>query len=186
MVSKIKKVIEPIKKVLTRRKYSLIFLLTVFIFFSISILSKNFKTIIILSEKLSLNEFSSFLFSLYKGGIISNPPHSTTILLTISILLGLVVSLMFFKIDANKSFKGNLTKSGTIGAFLGVAAPVCAPCGIGLLSLVGIGGALLFLPFKGLEIGLLSIVLLSYSVISLGSDINSCNKCTVEVNKKRK
>ena len=90
---------------------------------------------------------------------------------------------MFFKIDSNKSLRGSLTKSGTVGAFLGVAAPVCASCGIGMLSLIGLGGALIFLPFQGLEIGLLSIALLSYSVITLGSNVNSYNKCKVEIKK---
>ncbi len=186
MISKTKRAWKPLKNVLTTKKYFIIFLFIAFTFFSISILSKNFKTIINLSKKLSLTESFSFIISLYKGGIVSNSPHSTIILVTISILLGALVSLMFFKIDSNKSIKGSLTKSGTVGAFLGVATPVCAPCGIGLLSLVGLGSVLAFLPYKGTELGVLSIGLLYYSLVSVGNDIDDCKSCKIEINKNKK
>ena len=175
-----------VKKVLSKKKYLIISLAIAFIFFSISILSKNFKLIINFITKLNPLEFLNLLFGLYYEGIARNEVHSSIILITISVLLGITGSIMIFKIHSNGKIKGNISKTGTFGAIMGIAVPVCVPCGIGILSILGFGSVVAFLPFQGTELGILSIILLGYAIITLGSSINECPMCQVNLAKKDK
>ncbi|MBT3865784.1 hypothetical protein HOF78_01630 [Candidatus Woesearchaeota archaeon] len=171
-----------VKSILSRKKYFLITISIAFIFFSLSILSKNFKLMLTLLTKTSPPEYFSLILGLYKEGITGGLLHATAILILISILLGVTISLIIFKIKSNGVVKGNISKSGTVGAVIGVAAPVCVPCGIGLLSVLGLGSVVAFLPFQGIELGILSIILLSYAIITLGSSIKECSSCQANLN----
>ena len=56
--------------------------------------------------------------------------------------------------------------------------PGCAACGIGLLSLFGISAAsLTFLPFKGLEFSILSIIILSVLIFEITKNISNGIVC---------
>ena len=171
-----------VKSILSRKRYFLITIIIAFIFFSISILSKNFKLIISLIPKTSPKEYFNLILGLYKEGVTGNFLHATLVLILISILLGITISLITFKIKSNGVVKGNISKSGTVGAIIGVAAPVCVPCGIGLLSVLGLGSVLAFLPFQGIELGILSIILLTYAIIAIGSSIRECSSCQANLN----
>ena len=58
-----------------------------------------------------------------------------------------------------------LTVSGS--SIFGMAASGCASCGLPVLALLGIGGVFAHLPFQGLELSVLAIVLLSISLRAL-------------------
>ncbi len=182
-MSRINQAWNSVRKILSKRKYFLITILVAFIFFSISILSKNFKLMLTLLNKTNPSKYLSLILGLYQEGVTGNRLHSTIILITISILLGITIAVMAFKIHSNGKVKGNLSKTGTFGAVLGVAVPVCVPCGIGVLSLLGLGSVIAFLPYQGTELGILSIVLLIYAIISLGSSISECSLCQTNLNK---
>ena len=53
---------------------------------------------------------------------------------------------------------------GALGAFSGALASACPTCGAFLLSFFGAAGGLSFLPFKGLEVKFLSVLLLLFSL----------------------
>ena len=72
---------------------------------------------------------------------------------------------------------------GTLGVLLGALGAGCAACGsavlVGVLSLVGGSGLLLFLPFEGLEFTLLAVLPLGLSLYWLaeglrGGEIRGC------------
>ena len=174
-----------VKRILSKKKYLLISIAIAFIFFSISILTKNYKLIINLITKLNPLEFLNLMFGLYYEGIARNAFHSSIILIIISLLLGITGALMIFKIHSKGKIKGNISKTGTFGAIMGIAVPVCVPCGIGILSILGLGSVIAFLPFQGTELGILSIVLLAYAIISLGSSIEECPMCQVNLEKRQ-
>jgi hypothetical protein len=176
--------LKSIKKILSKKNYFLIATITALTFFSLNIFLKNFKLIESMISKLSLKEYINLIFSLFIGGIKENALHSTLIMILISILLGITISLMHFKLKSNNSIKKNISKSGTAGAILGATVPVCAPCGLGLLSLIGLGGVLTYLPYQGTELGFLSIGLLSYSILHMGKDLSDCKSCKIEIKKK--
>jgi len=73
--------------------------------------------------------------------------------------------------------------TGAAGVVLGTLGAGCAACGsavlLGLLSLFGISGSLLFLPLDGLEFAALALVVLTLSIYWLadgmrGGEVNGC------------
>jgi hypothetical protein len=82
----------------------------------------------------------------------------------LSILFGVYIALLFFKKDLGKiKAKGSKT-AGSLGAVAGVVASGCPTCGVPLFGFVGLPFGLFALPFKGLELKLLSIGLVGLSV----------------------
>jgi hypothetical protein len=102
--------------------------------------------------------------------------HSYISLIIISILIGILFSLIIFKVNLGKeSDSKKLGFFASIGIFLATIAPGCAVCGVGLLSILGIGsGFLLFLPFEGLELSILSILILIYATKKVTTEMYMC------------
>ena len=114
-------------------------------------------------------KFFFVLFFGFKETIIYS---SFVSLVTISVLLGILFSLITYKTVMIKKSSNGIGVLGTTGIFLGILAPGCAACGIGILSALGFGAAVLtFLPFNGLEISFLAIWILLFSVAKISKDI---------------
>jgi len=113
-------------------------------------------------------------------------PHSFISLVIISILLGILFSLILYKTKMIESSSGKtFSFLGTTGIFLGVLAPGCAACGVGLISVLGLGTAVItFLPFDGLELSILSVGILSFLVFKITRDINKGMICETNFGKK--
>lgn len=79
-------------------------------------------------------------------------------------LIGLVIAMFVYVLEKRKK-DSNLTFVQALASLLfSVAATGCTVCGAVLLPTLGIAGSLTALPFAGLEIKLLTIILLSYSL----------------------
>ena len=103
--------------------------------------------------------------------------HSYISLIIISILLGMLFSLIIYKINfLNIKAKKRFGILGILGIFLSIFAPGCAACGVGLASALGIGTAFLsFLPYDGLELSIITIIILSAVIIKTTEDLYICN-----------
>lgn len=152
--------------VLKRKKYAIIALTAAIIMASIS----YYLTIVNVA-------FHSFAILLQMDG-----PLFTTVSfglsLAISALFGIYISLFVFRRDLIKDSKN--TKpilSGIGGTITGVIAAACPTCGAPLLALFGAPLALMSLPFQGLEIKVLSILLLFLSVYLLAESIEKKLSC---------
>ncbi len=102
-----------------------------------------------------------------KGSFFAIGSVSLLVLILISTLAGVVASLSVYLIK--RKFSSGIV--GGSGVLFSVVAPTCPSCSIGLLSMLGIGGFLSVLPFKGLELGFLSVILLLISVVFLSKKI---------------
>ncbi len=160
-------------------------LLTAIIFFLLNILLPNLKALKTVIASTTMSQAITFIGALLQGGINSITTTSLYVLIIISLLIGIVLSLLIYKVKMVKMFSMQDGKTTTIGAILGLAAPGCASCGIGVLSAVGLTSTLAYLPFKGMEIGLISIALLMTSTASLASRIADGNACSIKAIKKR-
>ncbi len=121
--------------------------------------------------------FKSFSILLQMDG-----PWFTTISfalsLTISALFGIYLGLVVFRHDLMKDNKNaKAIASGLGGTIAGVVAAACPTCGAPLLALVGAPLGLMALPFQGLEIKVLSILLLLLSVYLLTQSIEKKLNC---------
>ncbi|MBI1970963.1 hypothetical protein HYS47_04400 [Candidatus Woesearchaeota archaeon] len=114
-------------------------------------------------------------------------PQEVLVLVVIAILTGMVAAFLtyyFRRIQRNSrvetaattsggsSIQGGSISAGSLGALLGIAAPACPACGIGLFSLLGYSGLLAVLPFRGKELGVIGIILLLFSIVSISNKIN--------------
>lgn len=111
---------------------------------------------------------------------------SATYTLLIAILFGIQIALLVYYIKKTKTNRASLRGvggAGIGGLIAGIFGIGCAACGTfiltAVLSLVGAGGLLAFLPFGGEELGFLGVALLLYSIWLLLKKLEAPNVCPV-------
>lgn len=83
----------------------------------------------------------------------------------ISLLFGVFISLLVYKIKASSKGKKSLNIIGGSGGLIaGIFGAGCPMCGSAVFALFGAPLALFFMPFKGLELRVLSIILMLASI----------------------
>lgn len=162
-MKKINESVMAIKIVLSERKYILTFLLTSIIsfilFYWLTVTNVAYNSISIYAMMSGFNfTFLTILFSVI-----------------ISLLLGIFVALVIYRFKLIRNSSKKLGFFGTLGFFFGVFAAGCPSCGSVVFALFGAPLALMLLPFKGLEIKVLSILLLVWSNYSISRKLVSCN-----------
>lgn len=104
------------------------------------------------------------LLSLIQGMWTSMSPSALALLILIAVLTGANLSLLFEKIRVLRKFdKLQVVVGGN--SLLGIVGSGCVACGLPVLSLLGQGGSLIYLPYRGAEISYLSLILLSISLL---------------------
>jgi len=159
----IHKVQEALKEVYSSNRYLVITISVALFLFLFNTLVNNYRIL--------FSDFSfSLFFSLLKGTLASMTTLSIIILIVMSILAGIVVAMTVYLLK--KQVTGNL-KAISSSISVSLIVPACPSCAIGLLSVLGFGGFLAVLPFKGLELGFLGIGILGASTIYLSKKITT-------------
>ncbi|MBI5230512.1 MAG: hypothetical protein HY981_04420 [Candidatus Magasanikbacteria bacterium] len=97
---------------------------------------------------------------------------SVVLTLLVSIFFGLYATVWLLRRDIIKQGKAATgTALGASGAFGGIVASGCPTCGAPLLALIGAPFALMSLPFKGLELKVISLIFLFASIYWLIENI---------------
>jgi hypothetical protein len=149
-------------EVFSNYKYIIISTIIAFIFIILNSIILNF--VLILNNP-------RLIYPLIVGGL-SNIHIASLITLTIiSLLSGILVSMVTYKITTVKILNKKTTGLSGIAILLGTLVPTCSLCGFGILALLGYGGLLLFLPFAGLELAWLSIILLIIAIFMISKQI---------------
>lgn len=116
------------------------------------------------------------LYSLLQGMWTAMSGQGLTILFLIALLTGANLTLLFNKMSLLKNDKSlRLVVGGN--SLLGIVGSGCAACGLPILSLLGLSGSVIYLPFRGAEISYLSLALLTISFYLLIK--NSNQACTL-------
>tara|TARA_Y100000310_G_C20346168_1_gene652117 strand:+ start:106 stop:648 length:543 start_codon:yes stop_codon:yes gene_type:complete len=174
---KINNLIRTWKQVFSKPKSILVFLISSILFYSLNVLILNFSNLKNNFSTLgSLGTLQLFL-NLAIGFKSSVSLMSFLTIIIISILFGILLSLMVYKSSLNmkldKSRNGFL--SG-IAIFFAALVPGCAACGIGLISIFGLGSAFItFLPYDGLEFSIAAIFLMAFAIIKTTNTLYSCS-----------
>lgn len=157
-----KSTVETIKSVFYQRKYLMIFIIAFLVVFSIlyyfmvaKIADNSLKIAIMMSGSVFVTITITFIF-------------------IISTLFGLYISLLSFKI-VNSLILGSQSSLGIIGGTLGAFGVGCPTCGAVLFSLIGAPLALTYLPFRGIELQIVGIVFLVFSVYIASKSIRGCD-----------
>ncbi len=128
--------------------------------------------------------FKINLFSALALGLTTTMTNQNLIFLIINALLtGFVLSLTIQKLTILKKM-GNVHLVAGGSSLLGIVSGGCVSCGLPLLSLFGLTGSLLYLPFKGAELPYIAFLLLSLSLVFLIR--NNRKEAYCEVPKRRK
>lgn len=173
--------------VFRKPRYLVITFLIAFIFYSLNVLILNFQNFISFYNLLGLLGFIKSLPTFFFGFKNLVLASSFIFLIILSILIGMLFSLIFYRTKMIKNFSGKNGFLTSSGIFLGVLAPGCAACGIGLLSLLGIGAATLsFFPLHGLELSILATGILIFSIFKITKDINKGIYCEIPLTKNQK
>lgn len=152
--------------VFTKKNYLVIALSIACIFYVINALIVEWQNL----HLIHLIGIETILFS----GLYSSVLPSTFIFIIImSLLTGMLVTLLIYRYTLYKSPEKKDVLSA-LGIFLGFFVTGCAACGVGLAALLGIGSSIAFLPFKGTEIAILAILLLTLSIIQISLRLVSC------------
>jgi hypothetical protein len=97
--------------------------------------------------------------------------------MTIAVLFGINFALLGFYISTVRSIRGSISAgSSSLGGLIsGLFGIGCAACGTFILSTVltsfGSAGLLTILPFRGEELSLIGIGLLTYSILIIGKKL---------------
>ena len=150
-------------------------------FYLFNVFLFSFKTLIAIYPLFGISKTLQFFAISALGFKSVIMAHSYIGLIITSILLGILGSLVIYKLrmglQTAKTASGLL---GWMGAVFALIAPGCAACGIGLVSLLGISGAFIsFLPYEGLELTLLSIFILIIATLSLSRNMYQCSRSTL-------
>jgi hypothetical protein len=95
--------------------------------------------------------------------------------------MSLSVILHLFKFSESKKISvGKEGVGGFFGFFFGLFTSGCAVCYPLIISFLGIPSALALLPFGGIELQVLSILLLSLSIYFVSRSILKYNLCKIK------
>lgn len=165
------------KEVFSKPKYIILFLVSALLFYMASVLITDFPE---LKRVLFSYGFSFKLIFLYFIGFPVIIGWFTAIsLFVIAFLFGSYISLAIYKTNQVKKFSEKKSFWGSLGIFFGFLAPGCAACGLGLASFFGLSGLIIALPFHGMEISVIALLLLGYANFNVAGKINK-NSCSIK------
>lgn len=106
---------------------------------------------------------------------------SLFLLVVVAILTGANLTMVVQRFQTIRaSGKMSFVVGGS--SLLGIVGSGCASCGLPILAFLGLSGAVFYLPFHGVELSVLAIVLLSISLYTLIRKHNAQVVCAVDVN----
>lgn len=152
------------KEVFQHPAYWVISLLVSAIIFSFNLLVINYSALIHFFN-------AAFIWGLIRGTFGGMMFFSQVTLILTSLLTGILFAMLVFKL---KYIKDNLTgaaSTGLVGATIGVLLPACSTCGLGLIALLGYASLIAVLPFKGLELGFVAVILLLFAIFYISTQI---------------
>lgn len=103
------------------------------------------------------------------------------VLLITALLTGINLTLVFQRLALLRT-AGNLHLVVGGSSLLGIVGSGCAACGLPVLALIGLSGSLAYLPFRGTELSIISVILLSTSLYLMVRSRNQSKVCLVSPN----
>ncbi|MEK6909388.1 MAG: hypothetical protein AABX23_05040 [Nanoarchaeota archaeon] len=175
--------IKGFKEVFSKLHYLVLMLSSALFFYLFSVVLTD------LSEfKWIFMNYDSFIFLkllvLYFVGFpVTIGLFSAIIMILTALLFGSYISLASYKTKQVKKLQDKTSIAGNIGIFLGILAPGCVACGLGIASLFGLAGFVVALPFQGTEISVIAFLLLSFANWSIAGKVSK-NTCSIRLNKR--
>tara|TARA_Y100000310_G_C20653794_1_gene800897 strand:+ start:910 stop:1410 length:501 start_codon:yes stop_codon:yes gene_type:complete len=154
------------KDVYASKRYIFFSVIVSFLIFSFNLLINNYRLV-----------FSDFSLvpSLLLGSLSSISLGPLIFIILMSLMAGIVLAFSLYLVSRQMSG----ASASASGIVVSLIAPACPSCAIGLLSVLGVGGFVSVLPFKGLELGVLGVIILGVSLVYLSKKVN-VKVCAIE------
>jgi hypothetical protein len=173
-------------QVFQKIQYSLLAGSIALVIFSFIVLFPNLRLLIqILSNQtFSFGAKMQFVFSLF-GSIQTNFTFiSATYTILIAVLFGMNIAMFAYYIRRQRAVVGKSNSALGVGGLVsGIFGIGCASCGTFILTwalgFFGATGLIAFLPLGGEEFGILGVILLLYSVVTIAKKISSPQVCVI-------
>lgn len=174
--------------VLTIPGYAVVAVVTAVVSLSAFVLSQNVRLVldVVVGGSLPVENRLAVLAGLYPLLGTSFSPADGIALLVVAALVGVDIALVAYHVRVH-GLSPREGGGGAVGVVLGMLGAGCAACGsavlLGLLSLVGAGGAVTLLPFDGAEFTALAVVALLLSIywVADGMRGGTINGCPIDV-----
>jgi len=177
-MKKIKLSLQNLSTVFSYKPYLLLTVLIAVLYYAFNAFIGNASIIFSSFSSYGFSEAALIYITLFLGYASTIKLSSFITLISISILFGVLFSLLIYRAHVMKSVRNNNTKMGflgSLGVFMGAIAPGCAACGLGIFPLLGISAAsLTFLPFGGLELSIIAIIILVFTVVHMSNQLSVC------------
>lgn len=159
-------------------RYSIVLILPisiVYVLFTLFLL--NYRLVIAtIAEPFPLENKVTVLTTLLGGLFTAFSPIDTSILIVSSLLVGINLLLMAKTLYVlEHSGKVKVSLGGA--TLLGIISTGCSSCGFSVLSILGLGASLSFLPFHGMELHILSLGLLLFSTFYMLKKLRESKYC---------
>ena len=161
MSGKISDSIATIEDVLSKRNYFILFILTSLILFAVFYVFTLATT----------TDHSIGIFVMMNG--VSYAFFTFLLLVVIALLFGVYIALVVYGIKLRSKYAGS-SVFGAGGLIVGAFSAGCPMCGAFLFGLFGAPLTLFFMPYKGLELRVLAMVLLAISIYAMSKNLNRC------------
>lgn len=147
--------------------YSLISIFIIsLIYFSISVFLLNYRLVLSsIFGNYPLNFKFNILFQLLMGSYSAFSFFDFILLIITSVLVGANILLIYKTIKSLNAPGTKLSFAVGGSTVLGIFVAGCTSCGFSVLSLLGLAGALSFIPFEGLSLHLITVALLVFSFL---------------------
>jgi len=128
----------------------------------------------------SLSYKWNLLVALLAGMWTAMSTLSLVLLIIVAILTGANLTLVLQRL---RTIRASGKMSFVVGgsSLLGIVGSGCASCGLPILAFLGLSGAIFYLPFQGLELSVLAIILLSVSLYFLIKQSTKQEVCAVDI-----
>ena len=166
--------IRGLKPIFTKGRYFWIFLIFSFGFYLLNILISNFRNLISFYQATGFYGALLFIYNLTTGYYYAVTLFSFISTIAINVLTGILISLLFYKYDITRNSSSKIGYFSGLGVFLGILAPGCASCGVGLIALFGLSSTIVALPFQGKEISVIAIAILIISIYKISNNLYKC------------
>lgn len=175
------KSIDNLKEVFLRVKYVLLALAFGFLFYLLNFFITASGNILSFYRAQGVSKIIPFTYNLFvsfKGSILLS---SFISMIVLSLLTGILFTLILYKINLRKRISEKNGFLAGAGMFLGIFAPGCAACGLGLAAFFGLTASFATLPLKGLEISIFAGMIMIISIFRFSYTLSD-NACRINFN----
>ncbi len=181
IANKIVEALRGVRDLLIRPAYLTLAITGASIVLLASVLLPNYPLLLFVldSDLLSVGTKARFVTDLIAAFFTDTPWYKILVTLAVSLLSGANISLIIGSLRKSHALQRGGTTMGALGVISGILGVGCSSCGsVILVSAAGISSSLLgILPLKGLELSILSVILLVVSCMTLGGLLRAGCAC---------